>query len=75
MLSGLSFKVALALSSVCSLAYALFPDEAGRIDWYSDQIGVPKKIVPYTSDGAATNIYTITHRNVLASLNPNNGEI
>ncbi|KAJ2553104.1 hypothetical protein EV175_003062 [Coemansia sp. RSA 1933] len=74
MLGGLSFKgalnAALTLSSMCSVAYGLFPDEAGRIDWYRDQIGVPKKIVPH-----ATNIYTITHRNVLASLSANSGEI
>ncbi|KAJ2088886.1 hypothetical protein IW138_003847 [Coemansia sp. RSA 986] len=79
MLSGISLNVVLrttlALSSMFSVAYGLFPDEAGRIDWYRSQIGVPKKTVPYTSNGAATNIYTITHRNVLASLNSNSGEI
>ncbi|KAI9501283.1 hypothetical protein BX070DRAFT_228648 [Coemansia spiralis] len=78
MIGSLSLKAVLgttlALSSISTLVHGLFPDEAGRIDWYREQMGVPKKIVPYTG-GNGTSIFAITHRNVLASLNPNSGEI
>ncbi|KAJ2763285.1 hypothetical protein H4S06_000175 [Coemansia sp. BCRC 34490] len=77
MLGGLSCKATvcttLALASILSVAHGLFPDEAGKIDWYRSQLGVPKTILPY-SNGDTTGIYAITHRNVLASLNPNNGD-
>ncbi|KAI8325907.1 DUF1620-domain-containing protein [Martensiomyces pterosporus] len=73
-LSKALLGTALAVSSICSLTFGLFPDEAGQIDWYRSQIGAPKKLVPYTHNNA-TGIFAITERNVLASLNPNSGDI
>ncbi|KAJ2907744.1 hypothetical protein GGI21_003581, partial [Coemansia aciculifera] len=66
---------ALAVSSFSAAVQGLFPDEAGRIDWYRAQVGVPKSIVPHTREDGSTSILTITSRNVLASLNPDNGEV
>ncbi|KAJ1827405.1 hypothetical protein LPJ56_001680 [Coemansia sp. RSA 2599] len=74
-LSKVAVGVSLALSGLSSVAYGLYPDEAGRIDWYQAQIGAPTKIVPYTYNETSTGIFAITSRNTLASLNPENGEI
>ncbi|KAJ2745874.1 hypothetical protein GGI20_001820 [Coemansia sp. BCRC 34301] len=65
----------LAVSSFSAAVQGLFPDEAGRIDWYRAQIGVPKSIVPHTQEDGSTSIFAITDRNVLASLNPDNGQV
>ncbi|KAJ2882492.1 hypothetical protein H4R27_003413 [Coemansia aciculifera] len=74
-LTHAALAAVLAVSSFSMTVQGLFPDEAGRIDWYRAQIGVPKSIVAHTQEDRSTNILTITDRNVLASLNPDNGEI
>ncbi|KAJ2643645.1 hypothetical protein GGF44_001067, partial [Coemansia sp. RSA 1694] len=74
-LTRAALATALAVSSFGTMVQGLFPDEAGRIDWYRAQIGVPKSIVPHTQEDGSTSIITITDRNILASLNPDNGEI
>lgn len=72
-----SLKVALgAAVALATSANAMFPDEAGQIDWYRKQIGVPKEMVPLASSGNSKGgILAITHHNVLASLNSTSGEI
>ncbi|KAJ1957206.1 hypothetical protein EC988_000951, partial [Linderina pennispora] len=76
MLGGRSLiHTALALTSLSTLVAGLFPDEAGRIDWYRAQIGAPTQLLPHTNATGSTNIYTVTDRNVLASLNPQTGDI
>ncbi|KAJ2826303.1 hypothetical protein GGI24_002940, partial [Coemansia furcata] len=74
-LTHAALAAVLAVSSFSTPVQGLFPDEAGRIDWYRAQIGVPKSMVAHTQEYRSTNIVTITDRNVLASLNPDNGEI
>ncbi|KAJ2828065.1 hypothetical protein IWW50_001574 [Coemansia erecta] len=70
-----SFALAiLALgSSLCSVS-ALFPDEAGRIDWYRAQIGAPKKMQVHTHNDTAY-VYTITQRGTVAALRADDGQI
>ncbi|KAJ1950051.1 hypothetical protein FBU59_000859 [Linderina macrospora] len=76
MLGGRSLiHTALALTSLSTLVAGLFPDEAGRIDWYRAQIGAPMQLIPHTNATGSTNIYTVTDRNVLASLNSQTGDI
>ncbi|KAJ2816197.1 DUF1620 super, partial [Coemansia sp. 'formosensis'] len=74
-LTHAALAAVLAVSSFSTAVQGLFPDEARRIDWYRAQIGVPKSMVAHTQEDRSTNIVTITDRNVLASLNPDNGEI
>ncbi|KAJ2129281.1 hypothetical protein IW136_005882, partial [Coemansia sp. RSA 678] len=62
-LTGGSLALAvLALGSSLGGVHALFPDEAGRIDWYRAQIGVAKKMQAHTHNDTAY-IYSITQRN------------
>ncbi|KAJ2686184.1 hypothetical protein IWW39_003795 [Coemansia spiralis] len=74
-LTRAALAAVLAASSFSTAVQGLFPDEAGRIDWYRAQIGVPKSIVAHTQEDRTTNILAITDRNVLASLKPDSGEI
>ncbi|KAJ1647184.1 hypothetical protein LPJ64_001444 [Coemansia asiatica] len=74
-LSKAALSVTLALSGLSSVAFGLFPDEAGRIDWHRAQIGAPTKLIPYMFNATNMGIFAITSRNTLASLDPSNGEI
>ncbi|KAJ1763594.1 hypothetical protein LPJ69_002373 [Coemansia sp. RSA 1752] len=74
-LTGGSLALAvLALGSSLGGVHALFPDEAGRIDWYRAQIGVAKKMQAHTHNDTAY-IYSITQRNAVAALRADDGQI
>ncbi|KAJ2726118.1 hypothetical protein GGI07_000757 [Coemansia sp. Benny D115] len=77
-LSKAALSAALVLATLTSPAHGLFPDEAGRIDWYRAQIGAPTNIVPvynFTNEASAPSLLAITDRNILASLSADSGEI
>ncbi|KAJ1734870.1 hypothetical protein LPJ61_000849 [Coemansia biformis] len=56
------------------LAFGLFPDEAGRIDWYRAQIGVPDRLLAHAHNGT-TGIYATTEQGVLAAVDADSGEL
>ncbi|KAJ1740357.1 hypothetical protein LPJ79_000683 [Coemansia sp. RSA 1821] len=64
----------LLLGCCLQSVYGLFPDEAGRIDWYRAQIGVPTKLIPHTANDTSL-LYASTQRNVVAALRVDDGQI
>ncbi|KAJ2389728.1 hypothetical protein H4S02_002224 [Coemansia sp. RSA 2611] len=65
---------ALTLAACLPGARALFPDEAGRIDWYRAQIGAPTALIPHTHNHTAL-LYAATQRNVVAALRAADGQL
>ncbi|KAJ2713108.1 hypothetical protein H4R19_002415, partial [Coemansia spiralis] len=55
-------------------AFGLFPDEAGRIDWYQAHIGVPTRVVAQAHNGT-TSIYAATELGVVAAMDADSGEV
>ncbi|KAJ2805945.1 hypothetical protein H4R20_001886 [Coemansia guatemalensis] len=67
-------KAVVAVSSVLSGAQALFPDEAGRIDWYQAQIGVPQRLEEHVHNGTV-GLVAATARNVVALVDAESGAL
>ncbi|KAJ2079302.1 hypothetical protein H4R24_003879 [Coemansia sp. RSA 988] len=63
-----------AVSSMLSGAQALFPDEAGRIDWYQAQIGVPQRLEEHQYNGTV-GLVAATARNVVALVDAESGAL
>ncbi|KAJ2763798.1 hypothetical protein IWQ56_004724, partial [Coemansia nantahalensis] len=76
MVCGSSLRRA-ALSAALLLggaALGLFPDEAGKIDWYQAQIGAATKVVAHAHNGT-TGIYAATELGVLAAVDADSGAL
>ncbi|KAJ2784150.1 hypothetical protein H4R18_001277 [Coemansia javaensis] len=71
---GLVGRGLAALAVAAQAALGLFPDEAGRIDWYRAQIGVPHALAGHTHNGTAA-LYAATERGVVAALDADSGSV
>lgn len=79
MLSRLFLAVLVAVSTVRLSqfgAYALYEDQAGKLDWRQRFIGKPLYVyADHGSVGSSQRIVVATEKNVLASLNTRNGAL
>lgn len=70
------------IAATCALsrfAAAVFADDAGVVDWHHVLLGYPLQDATFfhqpQQDSKATLVYTLSDRNVVAAVNPKDGEV